>query len=601
MLMENFEYIYLDLCLALDSMMRMLSKYVRTYVCMVVYITMAANSNLKFLSFYFSVSFVLLGRWFNCTNEDFPTLLNVDARQFVCVQLRKALLWKRVRCDKFVWFARGKPAWVVLVLLLAGDVELNPGPGIPRCCRCNRNATCNNCKCAKAGKFCIGCLPKDLGGCINLPTSACPSQQGLPLSHSTASSVRFPSRVPIQSSVPFSLSTSTALSSASAALSLPHTSLLTDASIVNHLPVSANQSSFTLSQPVGSLDQPATTLPSLNTITSMKVPTLQHVPKGARDAWARVVGEALEDLVSQPASIDVWSLWFMLPRCILYNPPRGGRSHWTEKLKIIRGRIKRWRDGDHLGLWHEVLEMQDKLSGRRRPKKISPESMRSANARRARRAMEDGQYRKATQALTSDGLAEASPEVLAEMLAKHPQDDLPLISHLPLPTPIKIDEATVVKAMKSFPNGTAPGPSALRANHLKEAVFCPSPDRANTTLKALSRIVNILISGQVPPEVVPHLCGATLLATKKKSGGFRPIAVGEVLRRLTSKCVSKAIRSEAFEALTPLQLGVGVSVGCESIVHAVNCVLEDSSIKPEEKWTLLDKRGAPSATWIQLD
>ena len=83
------------------------------------------------------------------------------------------------------------------------------------------------------------------------------SQQGLPLSQSTASSVRFPSRVPIQSSVPFSLSTSTALSSASAALSLPHTSLLTDASIVNHLPVSANQSSFTLSQPVGSLDQPA--------------------------------------------------------------------------------------------------------------------------------------------------------------------------------------------------------------------------------------------------------------------------------------------------------------------------------------------------------
>ena len=32
MLMEIFEYIYLDLCLALSSMMRMLSKYVRMYV-----------------------------------------------------------------------------------------------------------------------------------------------------------------------------------------------------------------------------------------------------------------------------------------------------------------------------------------------------------------------------------------------------------------------------------------------------------------------------------------------------------------------------------------------------------------------------------------
>ena len=70
---------------------------------------------------------------------------------------------------------------------------------------------------------------------------------------------------------------------------------------------------------------------------------------------------------------------------------------------------------------------------------------------------------------------------------------------------------------------------------------------------------------------------------------MRPIAVGEVLRRLTSKCISWAIRGEAFGALTPLQVGVGVPVGCEAIVHAVNSVQENSNINLRESgrfsWT----------------
>ena len=97
-----------------------------------------------------------------------------------------------------------------------------------------------------------------------------------------------------------------------------------------------------------------------------------------------------------------------------------------------------------------------------------------------------------------------------------------------------------------------------------------------------------MCAGKVPQAVVPYLCGATLLASKKRDGGLRPIAVGEVLRRLSSKCISKAVRSEAFKVLTPLQVGVGVQAGCESIIiHAVSLVQEDSNISPELKWILL--------------
>ena len=110
----------------------------------------------------------------------------------------------------------------------------------------------------------------------------------------------------------------------------------------------------------------------------------------------------------------------MLARCVLADRARGGPSHWGgggggETLKIICARIKRWRAGDIPGLWLEVQDEQDRLSRRRKPKEFS-ESLRAANARRARLAMEDGQYKKASQALTSSGLARAYPEVHAEML-----------------------------------------------------------------------------------------------------------------------------------------------------------------------------------------
>ena len=142
-----------------------------------------------------------------------------------------------------------------------------------------------------------------------------------------------------------------------------------------------------------------------------------------------------------------------------------------------------------------------------------------------------------------------------------------------------MDEVEVLRALRSFPNGTAPGPSRLRTNYLKEAVLCPSPDHASCALRALTGLVNALCSGQASMEVIPHLCGASLLASKKKGGGLRPIAIGEVIRRLVSKCVSRAVQTTALDMLTPLQLGVGDPSGCEAIVHAVSSIQENPTIQ----------------------
>ena len=63
-----------------------------------------------------------------------------------------------------------------------------------------------------------------------------------------------------------------------------------------------------------------------------------------------------------------------------------------------------------------------------------------------------------------------------------------------------------------------------------------------------------------------------------RKGSHRPIAVGEVLHSLTSKCVTLVFHGKAYDTRTPLQVVVEIRSGCEVIVHAVSSVLEDESI-----------------------
>ena len=170
---------------------------------------------------------------------------------------------------------------------------------------------------------------------------------------------------------------------------------------------------------------------------------------------------------------------------------------YIEVLRLVRTRIQRWVDGDLAALWSEAVAGAQSLS-----KRSLSTSQHSSNIRRAKLAVQDGQFSKA----------------------------------------IKV-------------------------------------------LAALTRLVNFLASGRAPSDITPHLCGATLLASKKKKGGLRPIAVGEVLRRLVSKCLATLAHCQALAHLSPLQLGVSVRGGCEAIVHATSHLM--SSLQGDERWTLL--------------
>ena len=85
------------------------------------------------------------------------------------------------------------------------------------------------------------------------------------------------------------------------------------------------------------------------------VPTLHNVPKAARDAWAGVLGNALQSICFDPTEVGAWVNLFILTRCILANPAMGGCCHWCDTPKSVRSRIAKWRAGEFAELWQGVL------------------------------------------------------------------------------------------------------------------------------------------------------------------------------------------------------------------------------------------------------
>ena len=129
--------------------------------------------------------------------------------------------------------------------------------------------------------------------------------------------------------------------------------------------------------------------------------------------------------------------------------------------------------------------------------------------------------------------------------------------------PPKTSCLTPAKALRTVPASTAPGPSGLRAQRLRDAC---SLGGTGGFLEQLAATVSLLAACA---DAAPMLAGASPVAVPKPQGGVRPIAIGEVLRRLTGKCLMELVRRDAKDALFPGHAAVAVPAGAEAAVHTV--------------------------------
>ena len=93
-------------------------------------------------------------------------------------------------------------------------------------------------------------------------------------------------------------------------------------------------------------------------------------------------------------------------------------------------------------------------------------------------------------------------------------------------------------------------------------------------------VVNVILAGKVPKDFAPWIAGARLIGLVNPSNDLRPIAIGEIWRRLASKVALLKVTTDAASFLSPLQMGVGVSCGVEAIIHSVRSVTEAKGSDP---------------------
>ena len=300
------------------------------------------------------------------------------------------------------------------------------------------------------------------------------------------------------------------------------------------------------------------TLPSMDDVCTTKARLLKYVPRSARAFWGKALAQAAAGAVWHN-TVQAWTEWAMLPKCVLFAPPRQGKSNKTDTATFIKLRCERWLAGERMELW-----VDGPCSRQRRPKKPSQHLDTEKRQQRCLELAADGLYSKATKALVSPGLLERNAVTENSLRNKHPTaQSVPDLSDLAAPARAQVPEfdgTHVKKMLKSFSRGTAAGPTGLRAQHLKDAVRSAHGDEA---IEQLTSICNLLAKGDAPVHLSQHLAGATLMALEKPGGGIRPIAIGEVLRRLVAKCLCNLYEREASSYLWPRQIGVAAPLGAE--------------------------------------
>ena len=192
----------------------------------------------------------------------------------------------------------------------------------------------------------------------------------------------------------------------------------------------------------------------------------------------------------------------------------------------------------------------------------------ASNVDRCIRLARTGYISRAMAAMSASPVGDPTPPVIAELIAKHPKEQgtgmnkalRDKLANVEAPRALTAEE--VVKILRTFPPGSAAGPSGLLPSVLLSLMTHPGSPLGNDVASA----VNDLMSGKIPLTYRKFFFGAKLVPLVKKDKALRPIACSEALRRIAAKALAGWHAKKFREILTPSgQIGVAVASGLEAL------------------------------------
>ena len=119
------------------------------------------------------------------------------------------------------------------------------------------------------------------------------------------------------------------------------------------------------------------------------------------------------------------------------------------------------------------------------------------------------------------------------------------------------------------------GPSGMDAVGFRRILACKSFKRSSTNLcDSLAVLTKRLCTQYVDPLTIEPMLANRLIPLDKGYGEVRPIGVGEVIRRIIGKCVSRVGKQDVIDACGATQVYAGHKSGSEAAINAIHNIFE---------------------------
>ena len=240
---------------------------------------------------------------------------------------------------------------------------------------------------------------------------------------------------------------------------------------------------------------------------------------------------------------------------------------------ILKERLIKIESGQLGQVMREALDIQRRLSKKKAPKIKGPmrnwitaakQSMQSGETKKAARIIEENDENDPNHANEDDQMF----ELVKEMFPKRQK----LNSMIPIADPYATglghtDQSTIRKAIEKL-QGTG-GVSHFDAKQLRRVMNVQVfSGEAKRLIYIISEICSNISGVHANEESTRPLRAVRIVAIPKKSGGVRPIGIGESLRRVITKVLAWRMKKEVKEATGSMHAS-GLQGACEAAISAV--------------------------------
>ena len=300
---------------------------------------------------------------------------------------------------------------------------------------------------------------------------------------------------------------------------------------------------------------------TMDDIARLVVPVLDHIFPSVRLAAAQALERALR-----------WGLEYVFAFAKLCLVRRQAGEVRKACIRFARGEVNE--------LFDEVarLRLETPAAAASYPmdrddfaSDVAPEAIPPHTRQRAEYLARLGYLSRASSVLDCAKIAQSTEATVTALRKLHPAgvgiadtSDADMVPFQALTT------EEVFSALKSISRGSSGGPSRLTRDALIDLIAVPGI--GVSCLDLLTKSINELVLKSKTPDGRAFLrpfFGARLVAMEKKDGGVRPIAAGEITRRILGKVLCDRHSAVIGKKLVrDGQVGVGIPGGVELLFHA---------------------------------